>query len=71
MPGNGHSFVLVTTAAKKGIVAIFDYKNTRLEEINVTVSIRSESGDLYSFVLDLSPEEYGAKKLVMDEAANA
>ena len=65
MPGNGHSFVFVTTTAKKGIVTIFDYKNPRLEEINVTVSLRSESGGLYSFVLDLSPDGYGAKKLVM------
>ena len=33
--------------------------------------LRSESGDLYSLVLDLSADRYGAKELVMDAVANA
>ena len=58
-------------AAKKGIATIFDYKNPRLEGFNVTVPLRSESGDLYSFVLDLSADRYGAKELAMNAVANA
>ena len=33
--------------------------------------LRSGSGDIYSFVLDLSVGEYGAKKLAMNAVANA
>ena len=36
----------VMTVAKKGIATIFDYENPKLEEFNVTVPLRSESGDL-------------------------
>ena len=59
------------TAAKKGIATIFNYENPRLEGFNVTVPLRSESGDLYSFVLDLSADRYGAKELAMNTVANA
>ena len=52
--------------AKTYIVAIFDYENHRLEGFNVPVPLRSKSGDLYSFVLDLSADGYGAKELVMN-----
>ena len=60
----------VMTAAKKGIAIIFDYENPRLEGFNVTVPLRSESGDLYSFVLDLNADRYGAKELAMNAVAN-
>ena len=69
--GIGRNLFLVMTAAQKGIVTIFDYENPRLEGFNVTVPLRSESGDLYSFVLDLSVDRYGAKELAMDAVANA
>ena len=59
------------TAAKKGILTIFDYENPRMEEINVTVPLRSESGDLYWFVPNLNADGYGAKELVTDAVANA
>ena len=59
------------TAAKKGIAAIFDYENPRLEGFNVTVSLRSESGNLHWFVLDLSADRYGDKELAMNAVANA
>ena len=54
VPGIGRNLFSVMTADKKGIAPIFDYKNPRLEGFNVTVPLRSESGDLYLFVLDLS-----------------
>ena len=53
VPRIGRNLFSVRTAAKKGIVAIFDYENSRLGGFNVTVPLRSESSDLYSFVLDL------------------
>ena len=59
------------TAARKGIAAIHDYENPRLEGFNVAVPLRSESGDLYSFVLDLSADQYGAKELAMNTVTNA
>ena len=51
--GIGCNLFSVMTAAKKDILTMFDYENPRLEGSNVTVSLRSESGDLYSFVMDL------------------
>ena len=52
-------------------MTIFDYENPRLEGINVTVPLQSESGDLYSFVPDLSADGYGAKELAMNAVTNA
>ena len=69
--GIGRNLFSVMTAAKKGVVAIFDYENPRPEGFNVTVPLRSESGDLCSFELDLSADGYGAKELAMIEVANA
>ena len=71
VPGMGRNMFLVMTAAKKSIATIYDYKNPRLEGINVTVLLRSESGDLYSFVLDLSADQYDAKEIAMNTVANA
>ena len=71
MLGNGRKLFSVMTAAQKGIVTIFDYGNPRLEGFNAIVPLRSESGDLCSFVLGLSADRYGAKKLVMNAVANA
>ena len=71
VPGIRRNLFLVMTAAKNSIVAIFPYENHRLEGFNVTVPLWSESGDLYSFVLDLSADQYDAKELVMNEVTNA
>ena len=67
----GHNPFSVITAAKKGIVAIFGHENSRLEEVNVTVPLRSESDDLYSFVLDLRADGYSVKELATNAVANA
>ena len=73
VPEIGRNLFSVMTAAKKGIATIFDYENPRLEGINTTVPLRSDSGDLCSFVLDLSADRYGAKELLitMNAVANA
>ena len=71
VPGVRRNLFSVMTAAKKSIVIIFDYENPRLEGLNVTVPLRSWSGDLYLFVLDLSADRYGAKGQVMNTVANA
>ena len=70
-PRIGRNLFSVMTAGKKNIATIFDYENPRLEGFNVTVPLRSESGDLYSFVLDLSTDRYGTKELSMNTVANA
>ena len=70
VPGIGRNLFSVMTSPKKGILAIFDYVNPRLEIFNVIVPLRSESSDLYSFVLDLSADRCGAKELAMNAAAN-
>ena len=71
VPGIGRNLFLLRTAAKKGIATVFDYENLRLEGFNVTMPLRSESGDLESFVLDLSADRYGAEKLAMNAVTNA
>ena len=59
------------TADKISITIIFDDENPRLQGFNVTVPLRSESSDLYSFVLDLRADRYGAKGLAMNAVTNA
>ena len=63
VPGIGRNLLSVMTAVKKDPVATFDFKNPRLEGIDVTVPLRSESGGVYSFVLDLSTGGFDAKNL--------
>ena len=71
VPGIRRNVFSDMTAAKKGLPTIFDYENPSLEGFNVTVPLRSASGDLYSFVLDLSADRYGTKELAMNAVANA
>ena len=71
VPGVRRNLFSVMTAAKKGIATIFNYENPRLEGFNVIVPLRSESGDLYSFVLDVGADRHGAKELAMNAVANA
>ena len=71
VPGIRHNLFSVGTAAKKGIATIFDYNNSRLERFNVTMPLRSQSGDFYSFMLNLSADLYVVEKLTMNAVANA
>ena len=48
------------------MVTTFDYEDSRLERFNVTVPLRRMGGDLYSFVLDISADRFGAKELAMN-----
>ena len=59
------------TATRNGIVSIFDRENPRLEAYGVTLPLRGEQDDLYSSVLDLSADAYGATGLAMNTVSNA
>ena len=59
------------TATRNGIVSIFTRENARLEAFGVTLSLRGEQDDLYSFVLDLSADANGAAELAMNAVTNA
>ena len=62
----GHNPFLVKTAARKGIISIFDVNKLRLEAGDITVPLRGEDDDLYSFNLDLSADGYAGKELAMN-----
>ena len=68
--GIGRNLFSATTASKTGFVTLFDYRNLRLEGFNVPVPLRSESGDLDLFMLDLNADGYGAKNPAMEAVAN-
>ena len=65
VPGIGRNLFSVKTAAKKGIVSIFDVNNPRLEASD-TVPFHGEDDGLYSFKLDLSADGYVGKKLAIN-----
>ena len=83
--GNGHfvriqifvvptivrNLFLVKTATRNGIVSIFDRENPRLEAFAITLPLRGEQDDLYSFVLDLRADAYGATELAINAMFNA
>ena len=71
VPEIGYNLFSVMTAAKKGIVNIFNDENPMLKRIDIAVPLQSQSGDLYSFVLDLSADRYRAKELAMNAVTNA
>ena len=51
------------------MISIFDREDPRLEAFGVTLPLSGESGeqdDLWSFVLDLSADAYGATELAMN-----
>ena len=58
------------TATQKGIISIFDHENPRLEAFGVTLPLRGEKDNLYSFVLDLSADAYDTTELAMNAASN-
>ena len=69
--GMGRSLISMMTADKNNIVPIFDSENSRIKGVNITVPLRSERSDLYSFMLDLTADRYGAKEQAMKAVANA
>ena len=71
VPGIGRNLFSVIEADKKRHCDHLRLRNPRLEEFNVTVPLRSESDDFYSFVLDLSADRHGAKELTKNAAVNA
>ena len=69
--GIGSNLYSVKAAASKGIASIFDIENPRLEGHGITIPLRIGDNNLYSFVLDLSADGYGATELAMNAVANA
>ena len=65
MPEIGRNLFVMLTAAKKGIVTIFDNKNLSLEAFNITVILQSASSDLSLFMLGVVQE------LAIEEVTNA
>lgn len=63
VPGIGRNLFSVNTAARKGIVSIFNVNNPRLEATDIAVQLRREDDDLYSFKLDLNSDGYAGKEL--------
>ena len=59
------------TAIRNSIISIFDRENPRLEAFGVTLPLRGEQYNLYSFVLDLSADAYGTIELAMNGMYNA
>ena len=70
-PGIGRNIFSVKTAERKGIVSIFDVNKSRLEAGDITMLLREENDDLYSFKLDLSADGYAGKELAMNAVTNA
>ena len=70
VPTIGRNPFLVKTATRNGIVSIFDRENPRLRAFGVTLPLCGEQDDLYSFVLDLIADAYGATELAMNAASN-
>ena len=71
VPRIGRNLFSVSTAAKTSFMTISDCEKPRLEGINVTVPLRSESGDPCSFVRDFSADGYATKDLAINAVANA
>ena len=71
VPGNDRNLFSEKTAATKVIVSSFDANKLRLEAGEITVPLRGEKDDLYSFKLDFSANGYAGKELAMNAVANA
>ena len=65
VPTIGRNLFSVKIAMRKCIVYIFDHENLRLEAFVVALPLRGQHDGLYSFVLDLGEDGYGATKLVI------
>ena len=71
VPAIGPNLFSMKTATQNGIVSIFDRENPRLEAFGVTLLLRGEQDDLFSFVLDLIADAYRATELAMNAVFNA
>ena len=71
VPGIECNIFSLKTAARKGIVSIFDVNKPRLEAWDITVPFRGENDDLYSFKLHLSADGYAGKELAINAVTNA
>ena len=71
VPTNGRKLFSVKTVTRNGIVSVFDLENSRLAAFSATFPLREEQDDLYSFVLDLSVDAYGATELAKNAVSNA
>ena len=71
VPTIGRNLFSVKTATRNGIVSIFDRENSRLEAFGITLPLRGEQDELYSFVLDLSADAFGATELAINAVSKA
>ena len=71
VPTIGRNLLSAKSATRNGIISIFDRENPRLEAFGVTLPLRGKQDDLYSFVLDLSADAYGATELAMNVVSKA
>ena len=71
VPGIGRNLFSVKSAAKKGVVSIFDFDNPRLELSGTTALLRAKDYDLYSLVFDLKANSHGGKELAINAMTNA
>ena len=58
VPGIGRNLFSAKTAARKGIVRIFNANKLRLKAGDITVALGAENDELYFFKLDLSAHVY-------------
>ena len=71
VPTIGRNLFSVKTATRNGIISMFASEYPRLGAFGVTLPLRGEQDDLYSFVLDLSADTYGATELAVNVVSNA
>ena len=71
VPAIGRNLLSVKPATRNGIAFIFDRENPRLGAFGVTLPLRGKQDYLYSFVLDLSADAYGATELAMNAVSKA
>ena len=70
MSGIGNNLYSVKAAESKGVASIFNIENLHLVGHGITIPLRIERNELYSFVLDLSADTCRATKLAMNPVAN-
>ena len=68
VPTIGRNLLSVKTATMNDFVSIFDRENPRLEAFGVTLPLRGEQDDLYSFMLDLWRHRAGDERGVQQPA---
>ena len=71
VPCIGRYLFSVKSTTKKGVVSIFDFDNPRLELSGITVPLRAEDDDLYSFMFDSGADRHRGKELAINAMTNA